>query len=197
MYIISDIYGNILQTGSNELDEVILNSISSSLNKQLVVSNDEVLFKKNIELKKCKAIIANNEIIDVVLDETKLNLDFENLKISKIVQTKQQLAEFLETNHLLYNNEYYSITQEKQALLTSAISAYQLKVQANVPAVLKWNTAGDICREFTLEEITGLVITITDYVQPRVEKQQALEIQIKNCITIDELDNITIDYEVI
>lgn len=118
-------------------------------------------------------------------------------KSEKILQTKQQLAEFLEAHHLLYNNEYYSVTQKKQALLTSAIAAYQLKVQAGIPATLKWNTTGDVCKEFTLKEITGLVIAITDHVQPRVERQQALEVQIINCTTIEELDSIIIDYEVV
>lgn len=50
------------------------------------------------------------------------------------------------------------------------------------------------CREFTLEEITRLVIAITDYVQPRVKNQQALEILIRNCITQEELESIIIDY---
>lgn len=131
----------------------------------------------------------------IVLEKPPINL--EPLKYKKIIQSKQQLAEFLENNPLLYNEEFYSVTQEKQSLLTSAIAAYQLKVQAGLPATLKWNTTGDICREFTLEEITGLVIAITDYVQPRVEKQQALEVQIKNAQTLEELDNIVIDYEVV
>ncbi len=130
-------------------------------------------------------------------DFDELEKQLEQSKIEKITQTKQQLAEFLENHPLLYNDEYYSVTQEKQALLTSAIAAYQLRVQAGISAVLKWNTTGDVCREFTLEEITGLVIAITDYVQPRVERQQELEIQIKNCTTIEELDNIIIDYEVV
>lgn len=137
-------------------------------------------------------------------EKTEIEPDFDELerqlrlfKNEKIIQSKQQLAEFLENNPLEYNGEYYSVTQEKQSLLTSAIAAYQLKVQAGAPAVLKWNTTGDVCREFSLEEITGLVVAITDYVQPRVEKQQALEIQIKNCTTQEELDSIIIDYEVI
>ncbi len=149
-----------------------------------------------------KLIVENGKV--VAWEKTTLEPDFDELekqleqsKIEKITQTKQQLAEFLENHPLLYNDECYSVTQEKQALLTSAIAAYQLKVQAGVPAVLKWNTTGDVCREFTIEEITGLVIAITDYVQPRVERQQELEIQIKNCTTIEELDNIIIDYEVI
>lgn len=142
-------------------------------------------------------VVINWEKTTIETDPTELERQIEQSKIEKIIQTKQQLAEFLETHQLMYNNEYYSITQEKQALLTSAIAAYQLKVQANVPAVLKWNTTGDVCREFTLEEVTGLVIAITDYVQPKVERQQALEIQIKNCINTEELNNIIINYEVI
>lgn len=126
-----------------------------------------------------------------------LEEQLEQSKIEKIIQSKQQLAEFLENNPLLYNNEYYSVTQEKQSLLTSAIAAYQLKVQAGIPAMLKWNTTGDICREFSLEEITGLVVAITEYVQPRVERQQTYEVQINNATTIEELDSIEIDYEVV
>jgi len=137
------------------------------------------------------------EKIEIEPDPDELKRQLQSSKNEKIVETKHQLAEFLEAHPLLYNGEYYSVTQEKQALLTSAIAAYQLKVQAGVPAQLKWNTTGDICREFSLEEITGLVIAITDYVQPRVERQQELEVQIRNCTTIEELNNINIDYEVI
>ncbi len=56
------------------------------------------------------------------------------------------------------------------------------------------DTIENMCLEFTLEEITGLVIAITEYVQPRVEKQQTLEKQIENCITQEELESIIIDY---
>lgn len=136
------------------------------------------------------------EKIEIEPDPDELERQLQSPKNEKILQTKQQLSEFLEIHPLLYNDEYYSVTQEKQSLLTSAIAAYQLKIQAGIPAVLKWNTTGDICREFTMEEITGLVIAITDYVQPRVEKQQELEVQINNCTTIEELDSIEINYEV-
>lgn len=131
------------------------------------------------------------------LEQYKPSVNIEQFKTEKITQSKQKLAEFLESNPLEYNNEFFSVTQEKQALLTSAIAAYQLKVQAGVPATLKWNTTGDICREFSLEEITGLVIAITDYVQPRVEKQQEIEVQIMNATTMGELEGIEIDYEVV
>lgn len=146
--------------------------------------------------------IVDREVISwekttIEFDPIELQKQLEQFKIEKIIQSKQQLFEYLEAHPLLYNNEYYSVTQEKQTLLTSAIAAYQLKVQAGIPAVLKWNTTGDICREFTLEEITGLVVAITDFVQPRVEKQQALEVQIKNCTTLEEFDSIVIDYEVV
>ncbi len=133
----------------------------------------------------------NGEFIRVA---ERLAINLSEYKQIKITQTKQQLTEFLETHPLVYYNEYYSVTQEKQMLLTSTIEIYRLKVQANIPATLKWNTTGDVCREFTLEEITGLVIAITEYVQPRVEKQQTLEKQIENCITQEELESIIIDY---
>jgi len=171
MYTIYDEFGNLLVTSNDNTKDI--NYIKEFYKKQFGES-----------------ITVVEEFVPPLLS----GMTLTQLKIEKIIQSKQQLAEFLENNPLLYNNEYYSVTQEKQSLLTSAIAAYQLKIQAGIPAVLKWNTTGDVCREFTLEEITGLVVAITEYVQPRVEKQQALEVQINNCTTVEELDGIVIDY---
>nr|WP_312578328.1 hypothetical protein [Sedimentibacter sp.] len=180
-------------------------AVSKSINYSDILSGTEIEiteeqynqineFPLKLNIENGKVIALEKTIIEPNLEEIQKQL--EKSKIEKTTQTKQQLAEFLESHPLQYNGEYYSITQEKQALLTSSIAAYQLKVQAGIHAILKWNTTGDVCREFTIEEITGLVISITDYVQPRVEKQQALEMQIRNCTTQEELDNIIIDYEV-
>lgn len=197
MYIISDLQGNLIQSSNQEIDnlEETVDKLSQIWRQPLIYTENKELCNKALVAGYFNIIIENNEIVDIVPKEKPIDLD--KYKQNKILQSKLQLAEFLENNPLLYNNEYYSVTQEKQALLTSAITAYQLKVQAGVPAVLKWNTTGDVCREFTLEEITGLVVAITEYVQPRVEKQQALEVQIRNAETLEELDSIVIDYEVV
>ncbi len=184
---------NNISTGKliNHTDNAYDNEIEIS--KEQYNQIDEFPLKLTIENEK----VVSWEKTIIEPDPVELEGQLEQCKADKIIQSKQLLSEFLKTHPLLYNSEYYSVTQEKQALLTSAIAAYQLRVHAGVPAVLKWNTTGDVCREFTIEEITGLVIAITDYVQPRVERQQELEILIRNCTTIEELDNIIIDYEVV
>lgn len=197
MYIMADLSGKLIQLSNQKINNLKekTNELSQVWGRTLLYTESEELYNKAITTGHFHIIVKNNMIVDIIPKEKPINLD--KLKAEKTMQTKQQLAEFLEAHTLLYSGENYSVTQEKQALLTSAIAAYQLKVQSDIPAVLKWNTTGDICREFNLEEITGLVIAITDYVQPRVEKQQELEIQIKNCTTIEELDSIIINYEVV
>lgn len=194
MFIISDINGKLIQCGNFDADiEELKSRFSTIFNTELIGTEDEELYNKALLYENFKLKVENGNIVDIIPKENLIDLD--EYKQNKILQSKQQLAEFLENNPLLYNGEFYSVAQEKQSLLTSAIAAYQLKVQAGIPATLKWNTTGDICREFTLEEITGLVVAITEYVQPRVERQQELEVQIKNCENIEELDSIVIDYE--
>lgn len=124
-----------------------------------------------------------------------LEINLDELKAKKVIETKNKLAEFLENHPLQHNGDYYSVTQEKQSLLTSAIAVYELKTKAGLPAELKWNTTGDICRVYTIEELSGLAFAITDYVQPRVEHQQALEVQINSSTTLEELESIEINYE--
>lgn len=41
--------------------------------------------------------------------------------------------------------------------------------------LLKWNDVGNICEDWTVEELTKLAMEIDAYVTPLVEKQQAYE----------------------
>lgn len=195
MYILSDCRGNFIQKSNadiNDLNQLIIR-FTNEFNTQIIGTIDDTLYLKTMETGYFDIIIKDDEIVDIIPKEKLIDLD--EYKQNKTNQSKQQLAEFLQTHPLLYNGEFYSVTQEKQALLTSVISAYQLKIQAGIPATLKWNVTGDICREFTVEEITGLVVAIAGYVQPLVEKQQTLEVQIKNAETLEELEGIEINYE--
>lgn len=123
----------------------------------------------------------------------------ESLKESLINKSKQLLAEYLQKNPLLYaDGKYYSLTAEKQSLLNNAIAVYQMKVQAGIAdPELKWNSTGEECSLWTIENLSALALAIAEYVEPRVTKQQSIETQIKNCITKTELDAIVIDYEII
>lgn len=117
-------------------------------------------------------------------------------KIKKITESKTKLEEYLVNNPYLFSDgKYYTVTKEKQNLLTNAITVYRIKVDAEDPtATLKWNAVGEVCTNWTLEDISDLVTGIAYYVSLLVTKQQEYEVQINACTTKEELDSIVIDY---
>lgn len=119
-------------------------------------------------------------------------------KTEKIKQSNDLLEEFLATHPITWvDGQQYSVTEEKQGLLTSNIALYQLSVQAGKPRELKWNTTGDVCTVWTIENLSALALAIGDYVQPYVTYQQTVEVQIKECTTMEELEAIVIDYSTV
>lgn len=119
----------------------------------------------------------------------------ESKKTEKISESKSKLKGYLETHPLQWiDGEYYSVTEEKQALLTSNLAAYQISVAAGTPIDLTWNTTGARCKAWTYENLAALSLDIVRYVKPFVSKQQDIEIQIKNCKTQDEIDAVKIEY---
>ena len=116
----------------------------------------------------------------------------------KISESKTALSEYLASHPLQWTDgKYYSVTSEKQALLTSNLSLYQLAVSAGQPFKLTWNSTGDECVEWTYEELAALALAIGTYVKLFVSRQQELELAIKACTTIKELDAIEINYDLV
>lgn len=114
----------------------------------------------------------------------------------KISESKTALAEYLATHPLQWmDGKYYSVTTEKQALLTSNLALYQISATAGQPFKLTWNSTGDECVEWTYEELAALALAIGAYVKPFVSRQQELELAIKECTTQAELDAIEITYD--
>ena len=60
---------------------------------------------------------------------------------------------------------------------------------------LTWNDTGNICEEWTFEELFTLSNEINNYVKPLIKKQQEIEVAIKNATTKEELNSIKIKYE--
>lgn len=118
-----------------------------------------------------------------------------NLKAEKILQSKTDLATFLANNPLTWiDKNQYSVTSEKQQQLTSKIAVAQMAQQAGQPYTLTWNTTGDVCQEWTLENLVALAFAIDAYVTPLVSYQQEKEVEIKNCETAEDVNAIEIDY---
>lgn len=120
----------------------------------------------------------------------------EPIKNNKISESKTALSEYLASHPLQWSDgKYYSVTSEKQALLTSNLALYQISASAGQPFKLTWNSTGDECVEWTYEELAALALAIGTYVKPFVSRQQELELAIKACTTMEELDAIEINYD--
>lgn len=118
-------------------------------------------------------------------------------KEAKISESKKVLSEYLSEHPLQWSDgKYYSVTTEKQSLLTSNLALYQISASAGQPFKLTWNSTGDECTEWTYEELAALALAIGAYVKPFVAHQQELEIEIKECKTQEELDAIEITYDI-
>lgn len=124
--------------------------------------------------------------------------DIEGAKAYKIAESKDKLAEWLANHPMTYKDgKQYSVTAEKQSLLNGNLSSYE-RAQGASPSVkypLKWNATGEECTEWEYDNLVGLSLAIAAYVAPKVAEQQATEIAINACSTIEELDGVVISYE--
>lgn len=124
--------------------------------------------------------------------------DIEGAKAYKITESKDKLAEWLASHPITYKDgKQYSVTAEKQSLLNGNLSSYE-RAQGASPSVkypLRWNATGEECTEWEYEDLVGLSLAIAAYVAPKVAEQQAIEIAINACSTIEELDGVVISYE--
>lgn len=119
-------------------------------------------------------------------------------KAARIEQSKTDLAAYLATHPLLWTDgQYYSITAEKQAQLTSKIMASTMASQTSTPYTLTWNSTGETCTEWTLSDLSALAFAIDARVTALVSYQQTQEVAMRNAATQDELDAIVVDYDTV
>ena len=122
-------------------------------------------------------------------------VNIETVKAAKITDSKTQLAAYLEVHPLTYTDgKQYSVTAEKQSLLTSALARYQIATAAGVQTTLKWNATGEECTVWEYADLAALALAIAAYVEPLVGQQQAAEVAINACSTVAEVEAIVIAY---
>lgn len=132
---------------------------------------------------------------EVIAGDIVTGPNVEAAKEAKISESKAVLAEFLSAHPLQWSDgKYYSVTSEKQSLLTSNLALYQISAAAGQSFKLTWNSTGDECVEWTYDDLASLALAIGIYVKPFVSHQQELELDIKACTTIDEINTIEICY---
>ncbi|BAK99468.1 hypothetical protein OBV_22700 [Oscillibacter valericigenes Sjm18-20] len=134
-----------------------------------------------------------------IIGSTPATPTLEDVQAQQIAESKTKLAEYLESHPLTWTDgKQYSVTEDKQALLTGNLAAYQLAVtlgQANPE--LTWNATGEECTVWTFENLAMLAIAIKAYVKPLVANQQKIEIAIRACTTVEAVEAVTIDYEAV
>ena len=144
--------------------------------------------------------VDNYREIKIELMETPSTTEtLETIKEKRIKLSKDNLAKYLEENPLLSTvkyeeGRYYNVTMEKQNLLRSNISTYQMSSQLGIPCPLTWNDTGEECELWTIEQLIQLSMEIRSYVAPLVSLQQYMEVNIKKCETNEELINVNVDF---
>ena len=114
-----------------------------------------------------------------------------SVKSTLIEQSKQDLALYLKAHPLTWtDNKIYSVTKEKQSLLSQQINLYL----ADNSTTLYWNASGEEIQPWTADQLIQLSKDIQEYVRPYVQYQQEKEIEINAAETVEEAKNISIDW---
>lgn len=161
---------------------------------------DRALESKIIEFYPNFELVLNDDgskIVDVVETEPVVTAEeIEAHKTKRIQESKILLAKWLNDNPILYTDgKYYSVTEEKQALLNGNLASYERAKSVGIEYPLKWNSTGSSCLEWEYNDLLALSLTIAAYVAPKVAIQQNIELDIKACETIEDIDAIVIDYD--
>lgn len=124
-----------------------------------------------------------------------------NLAVEKklrIAQSKAALATYLETHPILWTDgEYYAITAEKQQQLASKIMAATMAQTLSTSYMLTWNSTGEVCKEWTLQDLSALAFAIDAYVTTLVTYQQTQEVAMRDAETLDALRAVSVDYDTV
>ena len=143
--------------------------------------------------------------VETISQQLNTNINLETISIDdykkyKINLSKKYLADYLE-NHPLQSSAhnqteaYYSVTKEKQDLMTQQYLSYQIaKAIDPENAVLTYNATGEVCEPWNEAEFIQLIIEVKAYVYPLISYQQTVEKMIMDCETKEEVSNVIIDY---
>lgn len=120
------------------------------------------------------------------------------VKAQRIAQSKADLATYLESHPIQWTDgQRYSITAEKQQQLTGKILSATLAQQTATPYSLTWNSTGQVCKEWTLEELGKLAFAIDARVTALVTYQQTQEVAMREAESLEALAAIEVDYDTV
>ncbi len=155
-----------------------------------------IILEKEDEISKLKKTIA---ALNPVSNLDTCSLD--DLKAYQIAKSKEALENYLEANPITSDchggiEKQYTITKEKQALLTQEIAIVQMAIQEDIEYQPSWNAAGEACTyDWTLEELKQLDFEAVMVVKPLVSHQQTIEVQIIAAQTKEDVLAVSIEYQ--
>ena len=94
-----------------------------------------------------------------------------------------------------YTQKSGNITAEKQQQLTSKLMAASMAQQTSTPYTLTWNSTGEVCKAWTLEELSALAFAIDARVTALVTYQQTQEVAMRDAENMEALEAIVVDYD--
>ena len=136
------------------------------------------------------------ETVEVVDGSELLAEELDRERTQRIAQSKTDLAAYLASHPLQWTDgEYYAITAEKQQQLTSKIMSATMAQTMSADYHLTWNSTGEVCKEWTLADLTALAFAIDARVTALVTYQQTQEVAMRSTATMEELDAIEVNYD--
>lgn len=122
----------------------------------------------------------------------------EAVQFEKQMENKQALSEWLASHPITWmDGKRYGVSQEDQEEMSLNLQQYQFKLAAGQPVTLEWHAKKEACRPFELEEFSGLLNRVIDYVYPYRAHLEEIKEQIYAAKTVEEVDAIVIDYSLV
>ena len=118
----------------------------------------------------------------------------------KQAENKMLLERFLAMHPLTWTDgKQYGVTVEDQSEIQLNISQYQIQCAAaeageDITPVLEWHAIHEACVPWTIENLSALVIAISNFVYPWFKKMNEYKEKIYTCEDRNELINMTFDY---
>jgi len=112
-----------------------------------------------------------------------------------VQQTHQLLHQALEIPMLWKDGGLYTVTAEKQNLLSGQLGIAALAQEAGISIELEWNQAGQECTIWAFENLFALALSIMDYVRPLANAQRRAEVLINATQDPNEIQAILDKYK--
>lgn len=156
-------------------------------------------YQKAIEEVKAAQAETSKQVTEVQSQLTTLTTDPDPSKMELngaieylAQQSKNELSAYLEEHPITSNvhggvDAKYSITREKQNMLTSMILMTQMATQAGLEYQPSWNATNEPCTyDWTVDELQQLAVQIEATVRPLISLQQTIESNIRKATTVED-----------